>query len=56
MQEIANILRINRTKAYELTHREDFSSLKLGQRIIVHRNKFFEWLDKVSEKRLNKKR
>ena len=50
VQEIADILRINQTKAYELTHREDFPSLKLGQRFIVNRDKFFDWLDKGSEK------
>lgn len=50
VSEIAEILRVNKVKVYELTHREDFPSLKLGNRIIVNRDKFFEWLDKESDK------
>ena len=49
VQEITDILRINTTKAYELTHRADFSSIKLGRRIIIPKDKFFEWLNKESE-------
>lgn len=43
--EIAEILRINKTKAYELTHQEDFPSIKVGKRIIVPRDPFLQWLN-----------
>ena len=45
VQDIADILGINRNKAYNLSHREDFPSIQLGRRIIIERNLFFEWLE-----------
>lgn len=43
--EVAEILRINITKAYELTHKKDFPSIKMGRRIVVHRDKFLTWME-----------
>ncbi len=45
MTEIAEILRINKTKAYELAKREDFPAMKLGNRIIVPKAAFKKWLE-----------
>jgi excisionase family DNA binding protein len=49
-KDISNYLRVNISKAYELFHREDFPSLKLGNRYIIPREKFLEWLDKEIDK------
>ncbi|MFW6017023.1 MAG: helix-turn-helix domain-containing protein [bacterium] len=43
--EVAEVLRINKTKAYELARRKDFPSMKLGNRIIVPKEAFKNWLD-----------
>lgn len=48
-KDISNYLRVNVNKAYELFHREDFPSLKLGGRYIIPREKFLEWLDKQTD-------
>lgn len=44
--EIAQILRVNKTKAYELSHRKDFPSMKLGNRIVIPRDAFLRWMEK----------
>ncbi|MFW6026193.1 MAG: helix-turn-helix domain-containing protein [Candidatus Woesearchaeota archaeon] len=47
--EIADILRINKTKAYELAREEDFPSIYLGRRIIVPKEEFLNWLEEKSQ-------
>jgi len=52
-KDISDYLRVNVNKAYELFHREDFPSLKLGGRYIIPREKFLKWLDKeIDEKQI----
>lgn len=48
--EVAEILRINKTKAYELSHRKDFPSIKLGNRIVIPRDAFLRWMDEETNK------
>lgn len=48
---VGKVLGISSTTAYELMHREDFSSIKIGNRIIVPKEKFIEWANKQSERR-----
>lgn len=51
VKEMAKILGINVTSAYELTRREDFNcSIKIGNRIIVNRDLFLKWLEQESQK------
>ncbi len=44
VQMIADVLGISRSKAYELAFSNGFPSLKLGNRIIVPREQFVEWV------------
>ena len=45
---VKNVLGISLTSAYELMHEKDFPSIKVGNRIIVPKDKFREWIDKKS--------
>ena len=42
--EIAQILGISRSAAYDLLHREDFPTLRIGKRLLVVASQFDEWL------------
>lgn len=44
--EIAETLGISRTTAYELVNREDFPSMRIGQRIIVPVDALDRWLER----------
>ena len=43
--EIAEILGIRKSKAYDLLHREDFPTLHIGKRLLVVRTKFDVWVE-----------
>lgn len=46
VRDVADLLGISRASAYELVHEEDFPKLKVvAGRIIIPRDKLFEWLD-----------
>ena len=44
--DIAEVLNISRGNAYTLLHREDFPTIHIGKRMIVPRDRFFEWMDR----------
>lgn len=44
VQMVASILGISRTKSYELVSSKGFPSLKLGNRIVVPKDQFIEWI------------
>lgn len=44
--EMAETLGISRTTAYELVNREDFPSMRIGQRIIVPVDALDRWLER----------
>ena len=48
---LKDVLGISLTSAYELMHEKDFPSVKIGNRIVVSKEKFVEWIDKKSERR-----
>ena len=48
---LKDVLGISLTSAYELMHEKDFPSVKIGNRIVVSKEKFIEWIDKKSERR-----
>lgn len=50
VQMIAGILGISRSKAYELASSDGFPALKLGNRIIVPREQFVEWVRQSTKK------
>ena len=43
--QVAAVLGISRAGAYELVHREGFPALKIGNRIVVPKDKLREWID-----------
>ena len=43
--QVAAVLGISRAGAYELVHREGFPVLKIGNRIVVPKDKLREWID-----------
>ena len=45
---VKNVLGISISSAYELMHEKDFPSIKIGNRLIVPKDKFREWIDKKS--------
>ena len=44
--DMAKILKINRQKAYELIHSEDFPFITIGKSIRIPVNQFEKWLNK----------
>ncbi len=43
---VKNVLGISISSAYELMREKDFPSIKIGNRIVVPKDKFCEWIDK----------
>ena len=43
--DVAAVLGISRTGAYELVRREDFPSLSIGARIIIPKVQFIRWIE-----------
>ena len=44
--DIAKVLGISRAGAYDLVHSREFPSMKIGNRIIVPKDKFLRWIEK----------
>lgn len=44
-EEVADVLGIGRSKAYELLNSQGFPAIRLGRRMVVPRDRFLEWLD-----------
>ena len=42
--EAAAVLRISRSKVYELTHTAPFPAIRIGNRVIIPRDKLIEWM------------
>ena len=49
--EVAAVLGISRAGAYNLVHTASFPKIKIGNRIVVPRDKFIAWMDEQSEVR-----
>ena len=43
--QLAGVLNISRANACNLLHREDFPTLRIGQRMLVSRDKLVQWMD-----------
>ena len=43
--EVAAVLGISRAGAYELVRSDDFPALRIGNRIVVPKEKFIRWID-----------
>ena len=49
MTEVAGVLGISSSSAYELARMDSFPSFRVGNRILVTRDAFKEWLDNQSK-------
>ena len=45
-------LGLTKSAFYTLTHREDVPTVVIGSRRFLHRDKFFEWLEKEADQHL----
>ena len=45
---VSKLFGISSTTVYELMHTKDFPILKLGNRIVVSKEKFMEWVERNS--------
>ncbi len=43
---VAKVLGVSPSTGYELMHEKDFPILKIGNRIVVPKEKFIEWVNK----------
>ena len=43
--QVAAVLGISRAGAYELVHSEGFPALKIGSRIVVPKDRLWEWIN-----------
>ena len=43
--QLADVLSISRANAYNLLHREDFPTLRIGKRMLVSRDRLARWMD-----------
>ena len=48
---VGKVLGVSSTTAYELLHQKDFPSVRVGNRLIVPKEKFREWADRRSERK-----
>ena len=47
-ETVKDVLGISISSVYELMHEKDFPSIKIGNRLIVPKDKFVEWINKKS--------
>lgn len=47
---ISDVLGISISSAYELMHEKGFPALRIGNRIVVLREKFIQWVDENTSK------
>ena len=47
---ISDVLGISISSAYELMHEKGFPALRIGNRIVVPREKFIQWVDEITSK------
>ena len=51
--EVAEVLGISRAGAYELVSSAGFPHMKIGNRILVPKDKFLKWIDEQTETEVN---
>lgn len=44
--DLSKILGISKGTCYSMFKRKDFPTIKIGKRVLVSRDRFFEWLNK----------
>ncbi len=47
-KDVAGYLHVSLTCAYEIMNSKEFPAIKIGRRVLVTKDRFLEWLEKVS--------
>jgi excisionase family DNA binding protein len=47
--EAAAVLRISKSKVYELAQSESFPAIRIGKRVIIPRDKLIQWMNNQAE-------
>ena len=50
VEQVAVVLGIAPSSAYELMHQPDFPTLRIGRRIVVPKEKFIQWVERNTKK------
>ena len=48
-REAAAVLRISKSKVYELARTESFPAVRIGKRVVIPRDKLIEWMNDQAE-------
>ena len=47
--EAAAVLRISKSKVYELAQSESFPAIRIGKRVVIPRDKLIQWMNDQAE-------
>ena len=47
--EAATVLRISKSKVYELARTESFPAVRIGKRVVIPRDKLIQWMNDLAE-------
>ena len=47
--EAAAVLRISKSKVYELAQSESFPAIRIGKRVVIPRDKLIQWMNNQAE-------
>ena len=48
-REVAAVLRISKSKVYELARTESFPAIRIGNRVVIPRDKLIQWMNAQAE-------
>ena len=48
-REAAEVLRISKSKVYELAQSESFPAIRIGKRVVIPRDKLIQWMNAQAE-------
>ena len=48
-REAAEVLRISKSKVYELAQSESFPAIRIGKRVVIPRDKLIQWMNYQAE-------
>ena len=48
-REAAQVLRISKSKVYELAQSESFPAIRIGKRVVIPRDKLIQWMNAQAE-------
>jgi excisionase family DNA binding protein len=48
-REAAEVLRISKSKVYELAQSESFPAIRIGKRVVIPRDKLIQWMINQAE-------